>query len=453
MKINIVCNYRHLPEFRKRFEIDDKAVYLAADPDYGNVNFHPGMLARELGCELDPLSLDLCEIAIYIYLADKAIPRGEYDNWARALSFLIPVRQPAKWNSVKRLLRNTIATLSGDNVQFHFLSRKEDKKQSAQVQFVDRNNQAVAVEDSDSVCLFSGGLDSFAGAVHLIGAGRRPLFVSHYANGLLKNLQSNLLSQIQNKSGVSFGHLQYRATSKNSRDANYTFKVRESSHRARSFMFMSFAGVAAALRKIDDIYICENGVLALNVPISEARKGSRSTRHAHPLYLQYFSELMAQLYGHRFFIRNPFQFWTKGREAALLKDTGFGPVVKDTVSCWGYPNQTIRFNKSKHCGYCIPCIVRRVSLAASNLEQHDDQYISDVFSAHREQQAERYRNFSDLIYFCQHVASLSASDLVYKYPEFVMIEADQNSISGDKVTKIVRVYKQFAGEVLLLAKT
>jgi 7-cyano-7-deazaguanine synthase in queuosine biosynthesis len=452
MKINVVCNYRHLPESRKGFEIAEKAVYLADDPDYGNVNFHPGMLALELGRELDPLSLDLCEIAIYIYLADKAIPRGEYDNWARNLSFLIPVRRPAKWNSVKRLLRNTIATLSGDNVQFHFLSRKEQEK-SGQIKPVDRNIRSPDIERSDSVCLFSGGLDSFAGAVHLIGAGRRPLFVSHYANALLKNLQSNLLNEIQNKSGAIFGHLQYRVTSKKSRDANYTFKARESSHRARSFMFMSFASVAAALRNLEDIYICENGVLALNVPISEARKGSRSTRHAHPLYLQYFGELITQLYGREFSIQNPFLFWTKGREAALLKDNGFGPVVKDTVSCWGYPNQTIRFKNSKHCGHCIPCIVRRVSLAAANLEQHDDRYIRDVFSAPGERQADRYRNFFDLVYFCQRVASLSASELVYKYPEFVMIEADQNSISDDKVAQIVQVYKQFAEEVLALAKT
>ena len=32
----------------------------------------------------------------------------------------------------------------------------------------------------DSVCLFSGGLDSFVGAIDLLANGAKPIFVSHY---------------------------------------------------------------------------------------------------------------------------------------------------------------------------------------------------------------------------------------------------------------------------------
>jgi 7-cyano-7-deazaguanine synthase in queuosine biosynthesis len=449
MKINVVCDFLRLDEYKGRFQIAEKAVYLSPDPQLGNVHFDPRAVERDLGRKLDSLSLDLCEIAAFVYLADKSVARGEFDRWARTLSFLVPVRNPAKWNSVKGVLRNTVATLTGDNVQFSFVKRREEKDDDGPHH--PPNSTPSAATNSDSICLFSGGLDSFAGAVYLLGQGRRPLFVSHYVNATLKGVQANLMAEIGSGFGSTVEHFQYRLTSRRPRDERFTLKARESSHRARSFLFMSFAAAAAAARVLRDIYICENGVLALNVPISEARKGSRSTRHAHPLYLRYFNELIENLYEREFAVQNPFLFWTKGEEAEFLRESGFGPTIRQTVSCWGYPNQTIRFKDSNHCGYCLPCLVRRASLAAAGLESYDDHYNRDAFgSNHRNKALDR--NVNDLIYFCRSVASLSFNDLVYRYPEFITIEAHRSHVSEDKVTKIIKVYKKFADEVLAIAK-
>lgn len=451
MKINVVCDFLRLDEYEGKFPIAEKAVYLSSQPQVGNLHFDLRAVERDLGRRLDPLSLDLCEIAAFVYLADKAVARGEFERWARNLSFLVPVRNPSKWNSVKGALKNTVATLTGDNVQFTFVKRREEKADEGPQRPADFSPAAAA--DSDSVCLFSGGLDSFAGAVYLLGQGRRPLFVSHYVNGTLKGVQANLAAEIGSGFGRPIEHLQYRLTSRRPPDERFAFKARESSHRARSFLFMSFAAVAAAARGLRDIYICENGVLALNVPISEARKGSRSTRHAHPLYLRYFHELIEKLYGWEFTVQNPFLFWTKGEEAELLKESGFGPTIKQTVSCWGYPNQTLRFKDSNHCGHCIPCLVRRASLATAGLEPYDDRYNRDSFAPNRQNNDNGSdRNVTDLIYFCRSVASLSFNDLVYRYPEFITIEAHRSHTLEDKVTKIIKVYKKFADEVLALTK-
>jgi 7-cyano-7-deazaguanine synthase in queuosine biosynthesis len=449
MNINVVCDFLRLDEYRDRFQIGKKAVYLSSHPQLGNVHFDLCAIERDLGRKLDSLSLDLCQIAAFVYLADKFFARGEFDRWSRHLSFLVPVRNPTKWNSVKGILRNTIATLTGDKVQFSFVKHQEEKGADEPEHSAD--SRPTAAVDSDSVSLFSGGLDSFAGAVYLLGQGRRPLFISHYVNATLKAVQSNLMTAIGSGFGRSADHFQYRLTSRRPRDERFAFKARESSHRARSFLFMSFAAAAAAVRGLRDIYICENGVLALNVPISEARKGSRSTRHAHPLYLRYFNELIEKLYEREFAVQNPFLFWTKGEEAELLKESGFGPTIKQTVSCWGYPNQTIRFKDSNHCGYCIPCLVRRASLVSAGLESYDDRYNRDAFRP-QQQNKGLDRNVTDLIYFCRSIASLSFNELVYKYPEFITIEAHRSYPPEDKVTKIIKVYKKFASEVLALTK-
>ncbi len=450
MKINIICDFQQRPEYSKKFDIDEAAIYLSTDSRLGNVFLDSNAIATDLKCQLEPVSLDLCEIAGFVYLADKSIHRGEFDNWPRNMSFLIPVRHPAKWNSLKQLLRYTIATLTGDNVDFHFVTRVEEKHSSTPK--ISDHEQQAAYAPSDSVALFSGGLDSFAGTVYLLQQGRRPLLVSHHVNAVLKNLQSNLVREIEAKFAVGVERLQFRLTSRRLRDTRFAFKAKESSHRARSFMFMSFGAVAAAARGLSDIFICENGVLALNVPLSEARKGTRSTRHAHPLYLSYFNQLIDSLYGRSYSVQNPFLFWSKSKEVELLNKGGFRSSIKRTVSCWGYPNQTIQFKDSNHCGYCIPCIVRRVSVEANRLGKYDDHYHTNAFAPGAHDNGDRGRNISDLIFFCKFVASHSISEIIYRYPEFITIEAHRERDCPDKVATIIGVYKQFSKEVLALVR-
>src|SRR5712692_8694646 len=123
MEINLICDYQLRPEYRRRLRANNRAVYLSADDSFGNVFLGAEALSRDLGRRLDPLSLELCEIAAYVYLGDKAVSRGRYEKWTRNLSFLVPVRNPDRWNSVKEILTNTIATLSGDNIQFDFVPK------------------------------------------------------------------------------------------------------------------------------------------------------------------------------------------------------------------------------------------------------------------------------------------------------------------------------------------
>ena len=445
MYTNLICDFELKREHRSLLDRKESVVYLSADPSFGNVFLNQINLSRDLGRHLDRVSLDLCEIAAYVYLGDKAVSRGRYEKWTRNLSFIIPVRELDRWNSVKEVLTNTISTLSGDNVRFNFtpkINRDVEPFTSLQPE---------GFPDSDCSCLFSGGLDSFAGAAYLIQQGRRPLFASHYAGGSLRSIQHDALAAIRRKFRNEFHHFQYRVTSRYNKKSRQKYVRKESSHRARSFLFMSFAAVAAAVHGLSDIYICENGVMSMNVPISDARKGSRSTRHAHPLYLSYFTQLINALYERKFNVENPFFFWTKGEEVELLKKANLHRLIKDTVTCWGYPNLTLRYKHSNHCGHCLPCIVRRVSLIAAGMEVYDDKYVVDVFGPTEKLSEAQLRNLEDLEYFCRSFGELTDTDLIYRYPELVMVETLPGTMPGDKVDQIIQVYKRFAAEFASVA--
>ena len=223
---------------------------------------------------------------------------------------------------------------------------------------------------------------------------------------------------------------------------------------------MSFAAAAAAARGLSEIFICENGVLSLNVPISDARKGTRSTRHAHPLYLRYFNQMIDELYGRRFSVRNPFFYWTKREEVELLGCADLQTMIRDTVSCWGYPNLTIRYKDSNHCGTCIPCLVRRVSMITAGFEDADDRYALDVFDVGLEIEPSQRRNIEDLVYFAECFDRSSKTELLYRFPELVMVESTLEDGSGSRrldgsgssrLDSMIEVYRRFATDLLAIA--
>jgi hypothetical protein len=143
--------------------------------------------------------------------------------------------------------------------------------------------------------------------------------------------------------------------------------ISDVSMRTRSFQFLSVAAMVAQTlsefrggRSID-IFMCENGLIALNPPLTSRRIGSHSTRTAHPYYLSMFRDLL-QSVDIPVTIQNPHRHDTKGqmlsRHAAR---NGIDQFASSTVSCgkWKRGNQ--------QCGRCLPCLIRRASFHASGV--------------------------------------------------------------------------------------
>ncbi|HSF33732.1 MAG TPA: hypothetical protein VLK82_25110 [Candidatus Tectomicrobia bacterium] len=113
--------------------------------------------------------LDLLEIAAYVFSADRLIRRGERDDveyhaWARSFEFQIRVRDQAFWSqeSVRRKLGETLTFITGDrDYAFIFQSGHYTPATS----LFDQEDFRIESRQKTSVVLFSGGLDSLAGAI------------------------------------------------------------------------------------------------------------------------------------------------------------------------------------------------------------------------------------------------------------------------------------------------
>jgi hypothetical protein len=121
-------------------------------------------------------AVDLAIVAATVTAADTRISRSSesQDSWTREIDLYVPVAEPDVWSVHTAHLERILRFLTGDHWRLFFRARHADNKTIIQAP------KELVGAPFTSICLFSGGLDSFVGAIDLLAAKENPLFVSHY---------------------------------------------------------------------------------------------------------------------------------------------------------------------------------------------------------------------------------------------------------------------------------
>ena len=140
----------------------------------------------------------------------------------------------------------------------------------------------------------------------------------------------------------------------------------ETTTRGRSFIFFALASLAAsALDGVTPLYVPENGLISLNVPLDPLRLGAWSTRTTHPFYMARWQELLENL-GVDARLMTPYRFKTKGEMLSGCRNKSFlRKTVDITVSCSSLTKGRYKKLSPGHCGYCTPCLIRRAATYAA----------------------------------------------------------------------------------------
>ncbi len=183
--------------------------------------------------------------------------------------------------------------------------------------------------------MFSGGLDSFAGALEEISDhGHHVALVSHFSTTKTAPGQRNLQMAISNKLG---------------KDACRHFGVRvhipgkgviEGTHRTRSLPFAALGAIVADQLDLDRVSFHENGVVSLNLPPLTNVLGARATCTTHPKSLTLFTHLVGIVFQSGMCVDNPLFWKTKTDVVQAIEPLGFEDHVKDTQSCADARNRT-----------------------------------------------------------------------------------------------------------------
>lgn len=226
--------------------------------------------------------------------------------------------------------------------------------------------------------MFSGGLDSLAGAVKMASSGDKLVLVSHRPMPALSKRQCELFDHLHSKFQTPMIHIPVWINKEKGLG-------REHSQRTRSFLFSALGVVVAASVKANGVSFFENGIVSLNLPVADEVLRARASRTTHPLSLSYLSELSAKLLDRPFIIDNPFLFYTKMDVVNEIANNGAGELIQYTCSC-----AHTGFFKSKtqwHCGTCSQCIDRRIATIAANQTEYDPDrdYVTNVFTGQRDE--------------------------------------------------------------------
>lgn len=330
---------------------------------------------------------DLLVVCGTCYVVDQLVARSLFaDNWTRELGLTIPVENPELWNKAASQLNSTLARLTGDHWHilfsqrhapiYHHRHRKLNRRQ---------------LHPAAAVNLFSGGLDSFIGAVDFLESHDESLtLVGHFDLGSRARIdQANLAKQLDkaypwriNVVQARIGRVQSIQLHKGIFGNIQNPQNFETTFRSRSIVFLAL-GLYAARRHSTEflipLHIPENGLISFNPPLTPARSGSCSTKTTDPQFLAQFQAVMKQL-GIENQISNPFLAKTKGEIVAQAQNQNLvHELFNSTVSC-AHPTRRQGWHRKRgyHCGYCVPCLFRRAALHKVGLDDGTD-YGYDVW--------------------------------------------------------------------------
>jgi 7-cyano-7-deazaguanine synthase in queuosine biosynthesis len=342
---------------------------------------------------LSPEAADLLELAAAIAWMERRLPRRRQPPIAIAMRF--PVRNPARWTPQVLVTLVQLLAFVGDAHWSIDVVRRRSQRRAPDHH---RSGQSI-----DQFTLFSAGLDSTTAiAVQDPKATRLTSFYSRQ-----KTKQRDIAKAL--------GHqppLQWRLDREPGRNPGRSFRY-------RGFFFLCMAAATASSFDCRRIIQAENGILATGIPPSPAWL---MTKHAHPRLHSAASDLFSGLLGDTWQVLNPYATMTKRQCVEAAQETNpqlTQGLLKQTDSCWhlwanlvpGANRQTVLRPKKpgRHCGTCIPCLIRRTAL-------RDREYALDL-SKPTWQDHERFgRDFRAYYGFLEQIRASSFDDFYFVLP-------------------------------------
>ena len=409
-RIHLVIHDNFTESSLSSFSVGEDTVHLYYEGKNKNFNLDLDEIEKAIGHKIHPLVFDLYKIAASAYMADLWFKRPDKTG-GRALNILLSVSDKSKWEGQKQHLKATFRLLTSDSFDFYFVQGTRPEKEYV---FENRSSKVIS--------LFSGGIDSLSGVKYLLDNKMEPILISHCSQNLVCHIQTTL-SKLMNKAltnTIEFHQISAR------RVGGTGLSPKEYSQKSRSFLFLSLASIFALQLGIRDIYMFENGILAMNIPLVPSRSFN-NTKTAHPDFLNNFSKLLNTTYGCNVLVQNPFLDKTKGEVIHLLDCQEFQPTIKETVSCSGIRRlgiSGVKTSQIRHCGICVPCILRKFAVHAAHLEHYDCRYVTDVLGDFDRLPTEAKTTIMETLDFAHKLESCSDDDVFNEIPEFYIETVD-----------------------------
>ena len=421
---------------------------LSTDKVIGNINIVIENIDSRLRANLSNRQYDLIEIVSFIYAADSFVIRTDAtwlgrdtdDGWERDFHFVIPVFDVEFWNSsaIIQALKNLLTFLVNGKFEFEFVYKSKYTVQSQYFLDCGESNRV----NAKKVILFSGGLDSLAGAIENFSNNEPVILVSHRSIATTSSRQKKLIEELSKLYSNNFLYIPVWINKKSTQYQEYT-------QRSRSFLYAALAVIVAELSMIDEINFYENGIISLNFPVTDEVLRSRATRTTHPITLKLFQEFFEIYSGKLIKFDNPYIYLTKAEVVGKIIDSKAIELIHFSSSC----TRTVMASKTqKHCGVCSQCIDRRIAILSHNSIDTSLDYVNDVFIGERK--VDINKNVYDkgiavsYMRFAKEINEMDDDKFAFIYGSLISDAAYALKEEYSAIEKIISMHKLHAATVM-----
>ncbi|QWN17353.1 7-cyano-7-deazaguanine synthase [Xanthomonas citri] len=336
-------------------------------------------LLHNLPGPLSQRAMDLLGVAACVYTIDRTFKRVATpynDGGVRTINVAFEVSDYRFWKKAETInaLTKLLCFLTDDIWLLGFVKRK--------AKYATASHQSPLPFDGsypDHLALYSGGLDSAAGLANWLMDGKRPpllLTVDHQKSipwttqSQIKALEAILEVDSPIPHAMVTVNLEGGATER--------MRDQEQSQRARGFLFCAMAALVAHGSDIGSIVLFENGVGAINLPLSEGGlMDGLSTRGASPGFLAQASTLFSRVLDRELQFSLPYLAKTKAEMVRrLTSNARLADWAQQSRSC---VHTSLRESGKLHCGVCAACLERRQAFKDAGVNEKIDEYIHDIF--------------------------------------------------------------------------
>lgn len=398
--------------------------------------------------------LDLLQIASYIYCADRLVDRGKRssvnnDAWARSFEFHIPVLDHDFWTSIKVInaMGEALKFMTGDrNYSFVFnkatrsIFLNENERQLSLF-----TNEYVTLDEADKtdVMLFSGGLDSLAGAIERLNDSSRKLcLVSHKSNNTVTHTQNKIIDYLWSKYGKRV--MKYGFECHNKKIA----PSREETQRSRMFLFSAIAFAICNCYNKQHFFVYENGITSINLPKQSDVFNARASRTTHPKTVGLLKTFY-KLFDESFDIITPYYNKTKADIMDVFKNYKEESIISSSVSCSSTRSKP---QLASHCGCCSQCIDRVFAVYAADLKDFDSTYAEDII--HHIPDSETKQRLYNTLRLAFAETSINRDEFLKRYPDEIIdvVSYWPNNNPDDCLEEVYELFCRFGDSILKASK-
>ncbi|MCT7952892.1 7-cyano-7-deazaguanine synthase [Ancylothrix sp. C2] len=404
-KFEAILNSNGLVKFIDHFHKKEESIgFIVNDEEFSS----------RVETKFPSIIADLIDLAVAIYASDR-LAVYNLERTQRRIYVFLPLGHPELFNGelLQSKLNELLIWTTGSQWSFEFTKRQVSGR------FVEQQPLLLSTMTPDSeVALWSGGLDSLAGLyTRLQTTPDQPFTLfGTGSNNIIYSYQGKIAEKVQSIFPNRISLLRVPIHFNNSSQQN-----KNKLSRVRGVLFTLLGSACAYLMGQKKLFVYENGIGAINLPYSKSTVGLDNSRSVHPQTLLMVSDLVSELVGERFEIKNPFLFWTKAQMCEALAKDSRNNLSSSTVSCDSRHRKKITFQ----CGYCSSCLLRRQALLAANIRDETRYVITHGEHPSKKDPSLYFRHMQAQVNTLDRLFQVSnKSDIQWKYLTQEFIELD-----------------------------